>query len=72
MFSVADDVSASARELNDDLKKINKWAFHWKMSFNPDPSKQGQEVIKKLPHPPLVFNNNVLQTSQAPRCYIRC
>ena len=37
--------------------------------FNPDPSKQAQEVIfsrkiKKLPHPSLVFNNNnVLQTS---------
>ena len=69
LFSVVHDVNASARELNDDLKKINKWAFQWKMSFNPDPSKQAQEVIfsrkiKKLPHPSLVFNNNnVLQTS---------
>ena len=69
MFSVVHDINASARELNDDLKKINKWAFQWKMSFNPDPSKQTQEVIfshkiKKLLHPSLVFNNdNVLQTS---------
>ena len=69
VFSVVYDLSASARELNDDLKKINKWAFQWKMSFNPDPSKQAQEIIfsrkiKKLPHPSLVFNNNnVLQTS---------
>ena len=39
LFSVVHNVSASARELNDDLKKINKWAFQWKMSFNPDPSK---------------------------------
>ena len=39
LFSVVHDVNASARELNDDLKKINKWAFQWKMSFNPDPSK---------------------------------
>ena len=37
------------------------------MSFNPDPSKQVQEVIfsrklKKVTHPPLVFNNaNVSQ-----------
>ena len=57
----------SARELNDGLKKINKWAFQW--SFNPDPSKQAQEVIfshkiEKLLHPSLVFkNNNVLQAS---------
>ena len=69
MFSVVHNVNVSARELNDDLKKINKWAFQWKMSFNPDPSKQAQEIIfsrkiKKLPHPSLVFNNNnVLQTS---------
>ena len=24
------------------LKKINKWAFQWKMSFNPEPTKQAQ------------------------------
>ena len=42
LFSVVHDVSASARELNGDLKKINKWAFQWKMSFNSDPSKQAQ------------------------------
>ena len=69
LFSVVHDGSAFARELNDDLRKINKWAFHWKMSFNPDPNEQAQEVIfsrkiKKLPHPSLVFNNNnVLKAS---------
>ena len=39
LFSVVHNVNASARELNDDLKRINKWAFQWKMSFNIDPSK---------------------------------
>ena len=70
LFSVVQDENASARELNDDLEKINKWAFQWKMSFNPDLSKQAQEVIfsrkiKKVQHPSLVFNNNnnVLQAS---------
>ena len=68
LFSVKES-NASARELNDDLEKINNCAFQWKKSFNPDPSKQAQEVIfirktKKLPYPSLVFNNNnVLQTS---------
>ena len=38
------------------------------MSFNPDPSKQAQEVIfsrktKKEYHPPLAFNNNVSETN---------
>ena len=32
-------------DLNNDLTKITKWAFQWKMSFNPDFSKQAHEVI---------------------------
>ena len=62
-FSVVYDVNTSAKELNDDLKKVNDWAFQWKVSFNPDRSKQAEEVIfswisKRSTHPPLVFNNN--------------
>ena len=65
MFSVSHDVNVSARELNDDLRKISNWNFQWKMSFNPDVNKQAQEVIfsqkiKSNIHPPLVFNNNVV------------
>ena len=45
LFSLVHNVNACAKELNNDLKKINKWAFQWKMNFNPDPSKQAQEVI---------------------------
>ena len=38
-------------------------AFQWKMNFNPDRSKQAQEIIftrklKKSTHSPLLFNNN--------------
>ena len=62
LFSVTHDITTSANELNNDLKKISDWAFQWKMSFNPDPSKQAQEVIfsrklKNVSNPPLVFNN---------------
>ena len=69
----ADDTSlfrnTSANELNNDLLKIRSWPYQWKMSFNPDPSKQAQEVIfsrniKKPNHPELIFNNiPVNQTS---------
>ena len=38
-------MSLSEIELNEDLTKINNWAYRWKMSFNPDPSKQAQEVF---------------------------
>ena len=67
LFNVAHDINISANELNNDLKKVSNWAFQWKMSFNPDPSKQAQEVIfsrklKRVTHPPLFFNNaNVSQ-----------
>ena len=40
LFSVTHDASTSGNELNNDLYQINKCAFQWKMSFNPDPSKQ--------------------------------
>ena len=55
-------------ELYNDLYQINKWAFQWKMSFNPAPSKQAQEIIfsrktKKISHPLLCLNSStVLQT----------
>ena len=68
LFPVIHDSHTSANVLNKHLKMIHNWAFQWKMIFNPDPTKQAQEVIsscktKKLPHPPLVFNNtNVIQT----------
>ena len=39
LFSVVQDITLSAMNLNDDLKKINKWAFQWKISFNTDPNK---------------------------------
>ena len=45
LFSVVHDINTSAKNLNDDLKKVNDWVFQWKMSFNPDPRKQTQEII---------------------------
>ena len=62
-----------AKGLNDELKKVHEWAFQWKMSFNPDSSKQAQEVIfssksKRQTHPPLVFNNNNVSQSFSQKC----
>ena len=62
LFSVVHDVYQSGIKVNDDLEKINSWAFQWKMSFNPDINKQAQEVIfsrklQKPNHPSLTFKN---------------
>ena len=40
LFSVIRDINTSATHLNNELRKMSNWAFQWKMSFNPDPSKQ--------------------------------
>ena len=58
----------SAKNLNDDLNRINNCAFQGKMSFNPDPNKQAQEVlfsrkIQKSSQPSLIFNNNIVTQS---------
>ena len=65
----ADDTSffptvrkTTANNFNNDLKEISKYAFQWKMSFNPEPSKQSQEVIyskrtTKVGHSKIFFNN---------------
>ena len=44
LFSVVHDINTSI-QLNSDLKKINDWAIQWKMTFNPDRSKQAPEII---------------------------
>ena len=33
--SVVFNVDASAKELNEDLAKVQDWVLQWKMSFNP-------------------------------------
>ena len=47
------------------MYQINKWAFQWKMSLNPDPSKQAPQFFfsrktKKISHPSLCFENSII------------
>ena len=45
LFSIVQNITTSASHLNSDLSKIINRAFQWTRSFNPNPSKQAQEVI---------------------------
>ena len=45
LFSTCNDSLTSANDLNSDLSKIQQWAYQWKMSFNPDPSKQAMVLL---------------------------
>ena len=45
LFSTVRDPAKCTKVLNDHLLKVSNWAFKWKMIFNPDITKQAQEVI---------------------------
>ena len=62
LFSIVNDSQSSSVTLNKDLTLISKWAYQWKMNFNPDLNKQAQEVVfsrktNKSNHPVIYFNN---------------
>ena len=61
--SAVKDHLNSSNKLNENLSKIPLWAYQWKMSFNPDFSKQAQEVIfpcrKNTNSHPFVFFNSL-------------
>ena len=42
IFSIAKNKNDSIKELTHDFSLISKWAFTWKMVFNPDPTKHAQ------------------------------
>ena len=68
LFSVVHNITDSANLLNSDLSKINEWALQWKMSFNPEPTKQAQEIIcsRKTSlrnHPGVMFNNSIVNVT---------
>ena len=61
IFSIVKNKNDSVKDLTHHLSLISKWAFKWKMLFNPDPTKHAQEVISRKKddsaHPNIVFND---------------
>ena len=45
LYSIVKNPLLSADELNYDLDKIHRWAHQWKMQFNPNPTKQANEIV---------------------------
>ena len=72
LFSVVKNKEESASDLTNDLDMISKWAYNWKMSFNPDPGKPAQEVLfsrknSNITHPIIHFNNVQVQRANQQR-----
>ena len=65
IYSVVHNPTLTASVLNQDLEIISQLAHQWKMSFNPEPSKQAVEILFsqqkiKVTHPPLFFNGTIV------------
>ena len=70
LYNVCHDANMIASKLNKDLKTIQEWAYQWKMVFNPDPTKQANEILfsrrrSQVNHPELFFNNSVVSKVNA-------
>ena len=62
LYTVVHNPNKAALDMNHDIYIIKRWAPEWRMSFNPDPSKQAVEVtfsVKRIPvdHPIIFFND---------------
>ena len=68
LFTIVKDKNESANVLSNNLLLISKWAFNWKMLFNPDPSKPAQEVLfsrkAKVQNYPAI-SLNIIQVERA-------
>ena len=69
LFSTITSPAISSSNLNEDLIRLTQWVYQWKMSFNPDITKQAQEIIfsrKKndTSHPSLYFTNARIKSVQ--------
>ena len=67
LFTIVKDPDISALELNHDLHLTSQWAYQWKMSFNPDPTKHAVQVVftrksKQSDHPKIYFNDIEVNT----------
>ena len=45
LLSKVNDIDTSNIHINNDLVKISKWAYQWKMSFNPDIKSKQQKYF---------------------------
>ena len=62
LYTVVHNPNKAAVDMNHDIYIIKRWAHDWRMSFNPDPSKQTVEVtfsLKRIQvdHPVILFND---------------
>ena len=70
LFSKVKYANFADTQLNNDLNKISKQAFQWKMLFNPNPNKQTIEICfshkrDNKKYPSLVFSDSKVQIASS-------
>ena len=62
LLASGDNPALTALQLNRDLARISSWAEKWKVTFNPNKSKDMIFTKKYLNNsPPLILNNAVIE-----------
>ena len=67
LFTLVKDKNESTSILNNDPLLISKWAYNWKILFNPDPTKPADEVIlskRKITQTHLIISLNNIQVER--------
>ena len=62
LFTKVEGIERTREKIEEDLVTIGRWAYQWKMVFDPDITKQAVEIIfevknKITAHPELIFND---------------
>ena len=62
LFTKVEGIDCTQDKIEEDLATIGRWAYQWKMAFNPDITKQAVEILfsvknKITVHPALIFND---------------
>ena len=61
LYVTVDDPASSATVLNDNFNNVQQWANQWLVNFNPDKTRSMVFTNKKITHPPLYFDNKVVE-----------
>ena len=66
LFTVVENETVSAQNMNRDLEKISLWAWQWKMHFNADKTEELHFSIKRLcpVHPSLRLRKEEIKSKK--------
>ena len=60
LYVTVDNPDEGARSLNTNLENLRKWSIQWLVKFNPEKTKSLVISNRNLVHPPLVFDNKIV------------